>query len=69
MSSAYFSKSQWLGYQFQIENLVNSGMSKSEALNRIQKLYQTEMTTSAMRDSARQQANAQYSIADAIRNK
>lgn len=45
--SGFLATNAWQGYQLQIKSLMSQGLSRQEALNRIQTLQQTRMTADA----------------------
>lgn len=46
--SGFLARNAWQGYQLQIKSLMEQGLTRQQALNRIQTLEQTRMTVNAI---------------------
>ena len=61
--NTFFSTQSWNGYQDQIHELMKNGLTRAQALSKIQSLYQNQLQVNAMQENAM----GQYDIANAIR--
>ena len=51
--SGYLNEKSWEGYKYQIEQLVKDGISKQEAIDKIESTYNSKQLASSMRSSRR----------------
>ena len=68
MINSWMNSKRWEGFQEQINSLVNNGYTRSQALDKIQSLYENKQKISAIQENGFGNVLGAFDIANAIRN-